>query len=243
MEPRSRRSAMCWSKNVSTISSGARSLGLFRSGLDQLRVGLSILRLLRQSRYPYGWKKTASSLQVVTRAVIVSESHGVFNLLCAARNTLMNEGLLLATGLGIPRSAFRRMMHRLSKAYDIPVLVLNDNDTWGYFGYAVLEQGLLEPNASFPFLSVERLGYIGVRAGEYTSREFRQRKWKPIWTERISHLRTYRCFQSVEWQREFDAFEAGQFAIDVDTLVELLGVDRALQELVISKSASREYLT
>ncbi len=94
--------------------------------------------------------------------VLLVESDPVFMNLFG-RQIAQKLNLLLVTGCGIPRLAVRRLLFRLSTELGLPVYLLTDSSTWGYFAFSVLKRGLLAPHARFEYAAIRDLRFLGMR--------------------------------------------------------------------------------
>ena len=159
-------------------------------------------------------------------AILLVEHYPVFQEL--TKSTIVDEtGILLVTGSGIPRLGTRRLVHRLERECNLPVLLLTDNDTWGYWIYSVLKRGLMAPAMESKYAAIKNVSFLGVRAGDW--KRFgvpieRLRSWESQWDLRLKELRKQRFFRSRQWQIEFDRFAADRCGLDLRVLVEHLGV-------------------
>ena len=118
-------------------------------------------------------------------------------------------GLIMVCGYGIPRPMTRRLLHRLAVELKLPVYVLTDNDTWGYFIYSVLKRGSVAPDKIVPELAVKDLRFLGHRASDLKRTDNPQRlliDWKPHWELRLRALAKYPCFRSAAWKKELRDF-------------------------------------
>ena len=167
------------------------------------------------------------------KGVLLVESDRVYRALFD-NQSWHETGLLLATGCGLPRAPLRRILHRLERQFALPVYVLSDNDTWGYFLHSLLRRGALSPSVRVPYLAVENLRYIGLRATSnclVRNDKLFQRDWKQHWDARLRCLRQYECFSSTTWQAEFDAFASQKYARSLDVALDVLGT-QCLVEIV-----------
>ena len=74
-----------------------------------------------------------------------------------AKSTAMREmGVVLMTSVGIPRLGTRRLIHRLEQECNLRVLMITDNDTWGYWIYSVLKRGLMAPAFESRYMAIRR---------------------------------------------------------------------------------------
>jgi DNA topoisomerase-6 subunit A len=166
------------------------------------------------------------------KGVLLVERFAVFDQIWKSKDW-SDIGLILVTGQGLPRINARRLLHRLSVELSLPVYVLVDNDTWGYFIYSLLKRGMLGPHAHNKFLSVPDLRFLGLRAGDGKRFEVASgmmRPWEEHWNIRIECMRGYRCFRRREWQKEFDAFLSQRGALDTKVLMEKLGTETFVRD-------------
>ncbi len=138
-------------------------------------------------------------------AVVLVEAWAVFDRLCRAK-AWRKLNVVLICGHGIPRAGTRRFTHRLAEHSKAPVYLLTDNDTWGYFIFSLLKRGLLAPHEQYPWLAINDLRFLGIRAGDARDAikgGLPPREWQSGWDARLRCLRRYDCFASEEWrQRE-----------------------------------------
>lgn len=159
-------------------------------------------------------------------AVLLVDDERVFQEL--AKSTVVDDTqILLMTGCGIPRLGTRRLIHRLERECNLRVLLLTDNDTWGYWIYSLLKRGLMAPAMESKYAAIKNVSLLGVRARDW--RKFavpieRLRPWESQWDLRLRELRKHRCFRSRQWQMEFDRFAADRFGLDLRVLVDHLGI-------------------
>ena len=177
--------------------------------------------------------------------VILVEHSDVFQILCELK-VWSSIPTLLVTGVGIPRAATRRLLHRLSVEYQLPVYVLTDNDTWGYFLFSLLKRGALAPHAVFPHLSVTDTRYLGLRAGDanrYSMPNDCLRAWKPNWDIRLIHMQDYACFRDDRWKEEFDRFALQRAGISLQRAFAACGGPAMLQQVIVRRLEQETWLT
>ncbi|MCB9850453.1 MAG: DNA topoisomerase IV subunit A [Phycisphaerales bacterium] len=74
---------------------------------------------------------------------------------------------ILTHGNGQPPRGVRRLLHRMHKELKLPVLVLMDNDPWGYYIYSVIKQGSINLAFESSRMAVPDAKYIGVSSFDY----------------------------------------------------------------------------
>jgi len=129
-------------------------------------------------------------------------------------------------GAGIPRMTARRLLRRIHLETGVPVYLLVDNDTWGYFFYSLLLRGAIGPHAYFPWAAIENVTLVGIRTGDISNIDIPKsamRPWRHSWSLRVAAMRQYPCFQSAEWQQDLHEFEKQNCAVNLDDFVTAAG--------------------
>lgn len=161
----------------------------------------------------------------------------VFQILI--KSTIIDEmQIVLMTSCGIPRLGTRRLIHRLERECNLQVLLLTDNDTWGYWIYSVLKRGLMAPAEKSQYAAIENVSYFGVRARDWKTFAVpieRLRPWESQWDLRLRELRKQRCFRSQNWQMEFNRFVDDRFGLDLRVLVDHLGVGKFVNAFLLPR--------
>lgn len=158
--------------------------------------------------------------------VLLVETGTVFDALVKA-SFCKDVPFILVTGSGIPRASCRRLLHRLERELTLPVHLLTDNDTWGYFIYSVLKRGMIGPQMKCEYHALSDPHYVGIKAGEAASIGIADkvvRRAKPTWQPRLTELRKYDCFRDSPWPQEFDAFEKQAGGVDVKAVIAEVGI-------------------
>jgi len=149
--------------------------------------------------------------------------------------------LLLVSGGGVPAVHTRRFLYLLQKRFGLPVYVLADNDTWGYFIFSVLRRGSVLPHQELPHLKLDDVRFLGGRAGEVDRKCLI--RWESTWDARLRSLRRYPCFRSKAWQIEFDAFRRQRGKWEMAVLGNALGNPAFALDYLGGKIARRDWLS
>lgn len=216
-----------------------------------LKIGSARPRNLEEPRQSYcelpPWIE-ADSLEFQScraKGILLIEKGAVFYRLWKTK-AWRDLNLVLACGMGIPRWRMRRVLHRLSTQFRIPVYVLADNDTWGYFIFSVLKRGMMGPHESCPQLAVKDVRFLGMRAHEYKQCGTAEEcliPWKRRWDLRLKFMRKYPCFRSKAWQREFDEFKTQNAKCEIECMVARIGEKRTVNEYLLPKLKAKNWLT
>ncbi len=74
---------------------------------------------------------------------------------------------ILTHGGGQPPRGVRRLLYRLHNELKLPVVVLLDNDPWGYYIYSVIKQGSINLAFESSRMAVPAARFIGVSSFDY----------------------------------------------------------------------------
>jgi DNA topoisomerase VI subunit A len=181
-----------------------------------------------------------------TQGILIVEKWIVFKKLLKSRE-FQNLNLVMVACNGIPKAPTRRVIHRLSEENSLPVYVLADNDTWGYYIFSVLKRGLMGPHSKLPYLAVPRARFLGMCAGDLKrfnlDEDFLKiKRGREYWKLRLREMRKYPCFKSRKWQSEFDAFERQDGKYEVEALLWNLGADRFIREYIRPRIQNLKWL-
>jgi DNA topoisomerase-6 subunit A len=146
-------------------------------------------------------------LRCRARGILFIET-GVIALRLAEMELWKRFRLLLVSSRGLPHPQARSLLRRLQDQFRLPIYLLTDNDTWGYFIFSVLKRGALAPGATDPKLALKDVRFLGVRAGDFAElgEENRLLRWEALWDSRLAAMGRYPCFRSRSWKDEFRRF-------------------------------------
>lgn len=207
---------------------------------------VNVSKLRRTTYYIPIWPEP-EHLQIVrckAKGVLLIETYRIFHHLMLARADKTLDMILICAG-GMPRFSTRRFAHRLCEQFKLPLYILADNDTWGYFMFSLMKRGVVDPAKEFPFAAVKDTRYIGMRckdAEHFENAKEAKIPGKSYWKYRIAALRKYACFKSKAWQQEFDAFEKQKGKFELEALVGRKGIEYVVHEYLKTKLEQRDYL-
>ena len=159
---------------------------------------------------------------------------------------LANAGLcsalsvILVSATGIPRVNCRRLLSRLERELGLPVHMLMDNDTWGYFVFSMMARGMLGPHMTSKPHALRNPRFLGIRAGEAAKLGISSkvlRPPKPSWKLRMAEMRRYECFRNSIWEKEFDEFEPQAGGVDVRLVIAEMGTKEFIENYLAPRLA------
>ena len=128
---------------------------------------------------------------------------------------------LILTGKGQPARGCRRIINRLHKELNLPVYVLCDADSWGFYVYSVIKQGSI----NLSFLS-DRLGtpdakFIGLTTQDVSKFHIPSNvtiKMNKGDIKRTKELLKYVWFKPKEWQQELKHMLKVGYKLELEAL-------------------------
>ncbi len=128
---------------------------------------------------------------------------------------------VLLTGNGQPPRGVRRLARRLNDEWKLPVLVLVDNDPWGYYIYSVIKQGSISLAYESQRMAVPEAKFIGLSSQD--PEEFGLPRTVGIKLNdkdvaRAREILNYPWFQKKVWQSEIKRMLATGLKYELDAL-------------------------
>lgn len=128
---------------------------------------------------------------------------------------------LIVTGKGQPARGCRRLINRMHKELNIPIYVITDADSWGYYIYSVIKQGSI----NLSFLS-DRLGtpeakFVGLITQDVKIYDIPSNvtiKLNKDDIKRTNELLKYRWFQPKDWQQELKHMLQVNYKLELEAL-------------------------
>jgi DNA topoisomerase-6 subunit A len=173
-------------------------------------------------------------------SIIAVEHNYTYDVLKENISCFSKKPLLVST-YGLPRFNIRRIVQIISRDYSIPVYIMTDCDTWGYFAYSMFQRGIAAPHMYSKEFENNSIRYLGIKSNDMIVKEVR-RKWKNSWKNRLASFRKYPCFASVAWQEEFGKYESNKFAIMLNKTVDYYGANNFISMYVNDAIEHEDYI-
>jgi len=177
--------------------------------------------------------------------VLLVQNDSIFMRLFS-RKVAQKLNLVIVTGCGVPRMGVRRLLYRLCNELSLPVFVLVDSSTWGYFVFSLLKRGAIAPHSRFEYASIGDLRFLGLRAGNIAglpSGALPLRAWKSGWDLRLRCMMQYPCFRKLSWQRELAAFLKQHGSVTLAGIYDHVGDDEFIRAFLETPIRSLQWLT
>jgi DNA topoisomerase-6 subunit A len=128
---------------------------------------------------------------------------------------------ILLTGNGQPPRGVRRLARRLHEEWKLPVLVLVDNDPWGYYIYSVIKQGSINLAFESQRMAIPDCKFVGLSSRDPEAYGLPRNvgiKLKQTDVDRARDLLKYDWFQKKEWQSEIKYMLESGLKYELDAL-------------------------
>ena len=142
--------------------------------------------------------------KVAADFVLLIEKGTQFNRLSEDKFWRRHNCILL-TGNGQPPRGVRRLTRRLHEEHKLPILVLVDNDPWGYYIYSVVKQGSINLAFESNRMAIPDARFVGLSSFDPEKHNLPRNvgiKLSKNDERRAKELAKYPWFQRKQWQQE-----------------------------------------
>lgn len=130
---------------------------------------------------------------------------------------------ILTEGSGQPTRGVRRMLHRLHKEHNLPVICLLDCDPWGHYIYSVIKQGSISLAFESERLAIPQAKFLGIRAKDYEACGLSDDVQIALNDKDISRAKQILAYPWFEgdrqWKREITKMLDNGFKMEVESLI------------------------
>lgn len=159
-------------------------------------------------------------LEVDAEYVLVVEKDAIFERL-NEEEYWRREKCVLITGKGQPDRSTRRMVRRLSEEFGLPIYILTDCDSFGFYIYSVYRSGSISLSYESERLATPDAKFIGVAVTDIYEYKI-PRNYIIRATERdlkrAKELLSYPWFSSKAWQKQLKLFLKRKEKIEIEAL-------------------------
>ncbi len=151
---------------------------------------------------------------------------------------------IMITGKGQPSRGIRRLLHRMRYELNLPVIVFNDADPWGYYIHSVIKQGSINlaflsqkvgvPDAKYLGLTTKDMKKFGI------SRNVSE-PLSPVDIKRAKELLKYKWFQTKDWQEEITHMLKEGRKLEMEALSNK-GIRYVSEEYLPQKVSEKDFL-
>ncbi len=137
--------------------------------------------------------------------VLAIETGAMFDRLVEEKYHLKNNCIMVSTK-GQAARGCRRLVHRLNRELNLPVIMFTDGDPWGYYIYSVMKAGSMALAHESKRLGTPDMRLVGMTMTDIDTYDLGKvtEKLKDVDKKRINELLQYPWFQKKEWKKELD---------------------------------------
>ena len=175
--------------------------------------------------------------------VLVVEKAAVFNRLNEDK-FWKKHNCILITGEGQPSRGVRRILYRLHNEFKLPVYVLTDADSWGYYIYSVIKQGSINLAHLSPKLGVPDAMFIGLTTMDVEKFKLPKNvtiKLNEGDIKRAKELLNYSWFKSKAWQEEINHMLKVGYKLELEALSSR-GIKFISEEYLPTKIKNKDFV-
>jgi DNA topoisomerase-6 subunit A len=158
--------------------------------------------------------------KVSAEFVLLIEKGTQFNRLSEDKFWKKHNCILL-TGNGQPPRGVRRLARRLHDEHKLPILVLVDNDPWGYYIYSVVKQGSINLAFESQRMAIPEAQFLGLSSFDPEKHDLPRNvgiKLSDSDRRRAKEILGYPWFQKKHWQREIKHMLDTDLKYELDAL-------------------------
>jgi DNA topoisomerase-6 subunit A len=114
---------------------------------------------------------------------------------------------VMITGKGQPSRGIRRLMHRMRYELNLPVVVFNDADPWGYYIHSVIKQGSINLAFLSQKVGIPDARYVGLTTMDMKKFDISRNvadKLNQGDIKRAKELLNYQWFKTKDWVQEIN---------------------------------------
>jgi DNA topoisomerase-6 subunit A len=175
--------------------------------------------------------------------VLLVEKDAVFRRLNEDRFWKTHHCILIHGG-GQPPRGVRRLLHRMNKELKLPVLVLVDNDPWGFYIYSVVKQGSINLAYESMRMAVPQARFVGLSSFDKDKFKLPGNvtiKLTDDDAKRARQMLAYPWFEKKAWQREIEHMVKSGIKLEIEALSSM-GISFITEEYLPRKIRDRDWL-
>ena len=136
---------------------------------------------------------------------LVVEKNAGFERLHEDKFWQKQKCILIGTG-GQPSRGTRLLIQRLNKEHDMPIYVLTDSDSYGFYIYSVIKSGSISLAHVSDRIATPEAKFIGLTVSDIFDYDLKKMtiKAKEVDIKRAKELLNYEWFKKPAWQKEIN---------------------------------------
>jgi DNA topoisomerase-6 subunit A len=180
--------------------------------------------------------------KVDAKYILVIEKNAGFERLHEDKFWQKQNCILIGTG-GQPSRGTRLLIQRLNSEYKLPVYVMTDSDSYGFYIYSVIKFGSMSLAHVSDRISTPEAKFVGLTVSDIFDYDLKKAtiKNKEVDIKRAKEMLKYDWFQKPEWQKELNLMIQKGVKAEIEALSHR-GLKFISEEYLPDKIKNRKFL-
>src|SRR3989344_1090324 len=151
---------------------------------------------------------------------------------------------ILLTSQGQTTRGIRRLLQRLSEEKDLPIYVLTDADSYGWYIYSVIKYGSISLSFASERLTIPGVKFLGITMDDIIKYDLKKHliKLEDHDLSRLKQISDYEWFKgNKEWQRQFKMMKEFNGKVEIQALSSK-GISFISEKYLVEKIRNKEFL-
>ncbi len=174
--------------------------------------------------------------------VLVVEKNAGFERLHEDKFWQKHKSILIGTG-GQPSRGTRLLIQRLHEEFKLPVYVMTDSDSYGFYIYSVIKSGSISLAHVSDRIATPEAKFIGLTVSDIFEYDLKKAviKCKEVDIKRAKELLDYEWFKKPKWQKELNLMIEKGIKAEIEALSHR-GLKFMSQEYLPDKLKKKDFL-
>ena len=181
--------------------------------------------------------------KVNAKYVLYMEKAAIFERLNEDRFWEKNN-CIIVTSQGQTTRGIRRLLQRLYEEHDLPIYVLTDGDSYGWYIYSVIKYGSIALAHASERLTIPGVKFLGVTMDDVIKYDLKRHfiKLEDHDISRLKQISEYEWYKdNKEWQRQFKMMKEFNAKVEIQAL-SARGISFISEVYLPSKIKNKEFL-
>ena len=151
---------------------------------------------------------------------------------------------ILLTSQGQTTRGIRRLLQRLAEEKDLPIYVLTDADSYGWYIYSVIKYGSISLSFASERLTIPGVKFLGITMDDIIKYDLKKHliKLEDHDLSRLKQISDYEWFKgNKEWQRQFKMMKEFNGKVEIQALSSK-GISFISEKYLVEKIRNKEFL-
>lgn len=158
--------------------------------------------------------------KINAKYILYMEKAAIYERLVEDQFWKKNQSILL-TSQGQTTRGIRRLLQRLSEEKDLPIYVLTDGDSYGWYIYSVIKYGSIALSFASERLTIPSVKFLGITMDDVLKYDLKKHliKLEEHDLKRLKQISEYEWFKdNREWQKQFKMMKELNGKVEIQAL-------------------------